>query len=516
AVYERGASKIMAILEDLSNELIQEIINYTFREDLVNFATASRRIHDLSQSALEGHRDFQERYCKISTSIAEDGFVERITTGIIKDFRIGLYVTTLRIEGWFMAWLIEDMGEGFPKHDKPSESILSLLKNAACERLPLSASSTIEFSVEDGNQGLTLALLLLLLPNLHNLYVRTQQVQDMEPADCYYLDAALDELQKGKLADLPKIDSVELVCSGSQSFSTFERFLQIPSLRVMQVGGLEASHIETELKSLSLEWSTIKALIFRNCAIDSKLMASIIEYTGGLECFSYTSMDLYEDPMSPDTSETQPDPYWLRMSLLATSRETLQVLQLLPHGIDEKKSTPNSVHRYSGSLKGFRNLRTIIIDFLLLFGGDLLSRHTFLTELPESVHNVLLYIPYMGDGYSDDEEGEEELPTKKRDDSRGKEPVIRATVLEHALQKLRTGKKESLPNLSKVMIVGLDEDVVKDVSARGVIEGLQRVGVDVTLVPSTSDEAFVVRYRMRSVGFYDEQPWYYEGMNWAD
>ncbi|KAL8661995.1 MAG: hypothetical protein Q9202_005121 [Teloschistes flavicans] len=519
----------MAVLADLSNELIEIVINFTYRENLVNLATTCHRIHDLSQPALKKHRDLQHKYGKTLTNIASDVFLERITTDLIKDFRIGLYVTQLRIEGWFIVGLGEGSDPDDVYHTLCSESTLSLLTEAAHDRLPLS-TDLIRKSVYSGDQGPVVALLLLLLPNLRTLCIHIVEQPTMEPIDCFYLNAALDEANPKmgarlkKLPYLPKLESVDLNCAGSCSIGTVERFMQLPSLRILQLAGLSASHIETEMKHQAWDGpSTLKALIFRECGIDSRLMSSMIELHSGLECFSYSAIDMYENNMILNLFEAQPDPYWVRLSLIATSRDTLQVFQFLPHAIDEKKMTPNTVHRYLGSLRRFRNLRTVIVDFLLLFGGDLLGRHTFMTELPASVRNVLLYIPYPSDlgvhggsFHSDDEEteGEEDVVATaipKRDRGRPEEPVISANVLGYALRKLLEGKKKFLSNMSNLKIVGLVEEVAKEVSACGVIEALHGVGVDVSLVTRMSGEAFDFLHGIKSDGFYDKKPWYYEG-----
>lgn len=193
-------------------------------------------------------------------------------------------------------------------------------------------------------------------------------------------------------------------------------------------------------------------------------------------------------------STLQPDPYWVRLSLTATSRDSLEVFQYLPHAIVRDAKIPNKTHRYLGSLRGFGSLRTVMVDFCLLFGGALQGRRTFMSELPHSIRNVLLYIPPNGTVFIE----------------KDWKPVVSAEVIKHHLHWLVMGKTEHLPNISNVMILGLEEKVVKEVSACRAVEALHRKGVDVTLKARTCKEFHDFQRQIKTDGFYREKPWYYE------
>ncbi|KAI4100027.1 MAG: hypothetical protein L6R37_005705 [Teloschistes peruensis] len=475
----------MGLLTDLPNEVGEMIIHQIYREDLVNLATTCKWFHALSQPALKKHRDLQQKYAK--TTIVNDDFLVQITADAIKDIRIGLYVTSLRVEGYRLA------RKGRYLQLPCSASTLSLLERAASDRLPLPATLSRQ-RVRSGDRRLVVALLLQLLPNLRRLLISNWS----SAVDGIFLNAALDKanpkaaVRLNEVPCLSKLNFVDLVCAGSNSFDTFERFRKIPSLRILRVKDLFAHRTDTEMNHRAWDGlSTLKALIFMKCQIDSTLMSPILESQCGLECFSYTTIGLVEKGNMMDLSTVQPDPYWVRLSLIATSRDSLQVFQYLPHAIVRDSTTTIKARRYLGSLKGFGSLTTVMVDFCLLFGGVLQGRRTLMTELPHSIRNVLLYIP----------------PDEQKTNS-----VVWAEVLKHHLHWLRKGKTEHLPTLSNVMILGVEEKVVKEVIACQVMIALRGLGVVVTLVPGAGKEFLTFQRQIRSTGFYHEKPWYYEDM----
>lgn len=520
----------MARFEDLPNELLEQIIDYTHGDDLVNLATTGRHIHELSQPALERHRELQKRYRKISTHavsknfLEQKNFLEPITTDIIKDPLIGLYVTSLRIEGWFTSWTTEDLDPYLPKHERYSETTISILHKAVHDNVHLCEQDKISWllHIETGDEGPVVALLLLLLPNLHKLYIRTQHALTLQSNDCSCLYTVLESaLKKGpSVPPLPRLDSVELESYGDQSFHTLRRFVQLPSLRIMRGCALRARIDEENLMHTSTESVNIKALILRECDIDTTLIASTIECTKSLECFSYSAIHAHVGQWN---LQTQPDPYWIRSTLLAHARDTLRFLQFLPHAISVKRIPPNSAHHYLGSLRGFRVLETLSVDFLLLFGSNLLGRHTFGTQLPASLCNLLLCRPFtwfpaeaLNRTHRDNEESDEAQEgnrnpsaTKKRNETTPKAPVIGAPVLQLALQKLPKEKRQRLPKLSKMMIVGVEEGTVKEILASGLIEEFLTVDTTLSVISRETEEAGDSRL------FSAQQRWYYEGMDFS-
>ncbi|KAL9576357.1 MAG: hypothetical protein Q9212_007167 [Teloschistes hypoglaucus] len=493
----------MSLLSDLPNEVAEVLVGQVYREDLVNLATTCKWMHALSQPGLKTHRDLQRKYGQTLSITANDDLLVQLTIDVIKNFRVGLYVTKLCIVECFHT------SRQAPLRFKCSEYTLSLLQGAATDKLPLPAT-LIRKAVRSVDQTPVVALLLQLLPNLRTLQMH---MSSWHTSTWYsFLQATLDKAdprtaaRRKELPCLSKLNSVDLFCSGPNSFDTFERFRKIPSLRILRVRGLSVNRTNTEMNHRAWDGlCTVKALIFMKCEIETTLMSPILESQCGVEYFSYTSIELVENDdtpkdghlkaspppsLPPKVSTVQPDPYWVRLSLSATSRDSLQVFQYLPHAIVSDAKIATHAHRYLGSLKGFSSLRTVMVDFCLLFGGALLGRRTFMTELPRSIRNVLLYIP----------------PNDTL-------PVVSAEVLRHHLHWLLRGKTEHLPTISNVLILGLGKEVVRAVLACAVIKALRSEGVEVTLVERTGKVFQDFQLQIKSDGFYHEKPWYYEGID---
>ncbi|KAI4197717.1 MAG: hypothetical protein LQ350_005735 [Teloschistes chrysophthalmus] len=282
----------MCLLTDIPNEVVTIILDDVYRDDLVNLATTCKWIYGLSQPALKKHRDLQRKYGKTLSITANDDFLVQLTTDTIKDFRVGLYVTRLRIVDCFLAL-----------HQQPlklqcSESTLSLLERTAYDRVPL-PRTLIRKSLRSGDQTSVVALLLQLLPNLRTLQIYMSSWHT--PNQHRSLMAALEKTnprivaRRKELPCLSKLNSVDLFCSGPKSFDTFERFRKVPSLRILRVWELSANRTNTEMNHRAWDGlSTVKALIFMKCEIDSTLMSPILESQCGLEYFSYTSIELVD------------------------------------------------------------------------------------------------------------------------------------------------------------------------------------------------------------------------------
>ena len=524
------------MLMDLPSELLEKIIFNTYREDLVNFATTNTRIHTLAKSALERHQRLLDEYSRICGT-GEEGFWAKLVVRIIKNPVIGRYVTDLEVHGLFAVWTADYQGLGYAEHNKYPESMMSMLRKVISNKSYLTDQSKdlwVE-RLERGDENAVIALLPPLLPNLSRLKIAIAEwVPSVYEYTC--LHAALDEaLENPNLMLLSKLHAVKLTTEGWRSLHTFKRFIQIPSLRIMQGCNLQARNYDPTLMHTSIERSSIKTLILQECEIDTKLAASAIESTKHLECFSYTALHR--------EARSQPDPYWIRGSLLASARDTLRFLQFIPHPVEEGVVAPNSVYRYLGSLRGFRVLETVIVDCLLLFNGFLAGRHSFGTELPRSIRNLLLHVgeietpsDFSEDGMSSSASASSASSSSSSSNDAGDimggareanegsssitKSIMRAspnqvsisTPMLSALQKLLDEKEHYLPNLSLLRIVGLDKEVVEAVLSSGIRERFSAIGIAFSMAPKDSVEADQFVLKLQNFAVYKVKPWYHEDM----
>ena len=515
----------MALLMDLPNELLEKVVSNTYREDLVNFAITSKRIHALARSALERHRELQAEYSGVFDSHSDSGVLARLVVNIIQDPRIGCYVTDLAIRGWNKAWMAEYQGSGYPEHDEYPEITMSCLREAIRNKPYLTDEARVSWlmGLEKGDEEPLIALLFSLLPNLSKLTINTSSHLGFEEIECLRLQFALDEvLETPSRSLLSKLHTVELKSGAWNAFDTFRRLIQIPSLRIMRAAGLLTRNYDTPLMHASIERSGIRTLILDHCDTGTKAIASAIESIKSLECFSYLDM-------TDHAAETQPDPYWIRVSLLANARDTLRFFQYFHRPVKEDSVLRNITHRYLCSLRGFRALETIVVDHLLLFSNDLQGHHTFATELPRSSRNLLLHVGNIEDFSEDDsslssssisEDSDErqqtnQVPSGTKRSIRGaaETPSITAPALKLTLQRLLDEKEQYLPHLSNLRILGLDEEVVREVSSSGLVEKFLANGIDFSMAARDSAGAKLFVHRIQNYGFHNEKPWYHEDMD---
>lgn len=111
----------MAQLLDLSNELIEFIIEYVWHKDLENLAMTCRLLYKLSIPALQHHTHLQNHYSHISNNTgAENGTLATITAEIIENPQIRLYVSNLELDAWFSSWW-SSAASKWPKSKEYSE-----------------------------------------------------------------------------------------------------------------------------------------------------------------------------------------------------------------------------------------------------------------------------------------------------------------------------------------------------------------------------------------------------------
>ncbi|KAL8827439.1 MAG: hypothetical protein Q9191_003187 [Dirinaria sp. TL-2023a] len=511
----------MALLMDLPSELLEKIIFSTYREDLVNFAITNSRIHALAKSALERHRELLDEYSGILNAY-DEGPLAKLVVDIIQDPVIGLYVTALAIPQLLVAWKTEYEGLGFPEHPEYPQSTMSILRRLISNKRGLTNQSRALWleRLEKGDEDPVVALLLPLLPNLSTLSIGTS-TRDRD--DCTCLQAVLDEaVESPSLFLLPKLHTVALVSDGRLSLPTFRRFIQIPSVRIARGSGFTESLDDSTLTQPSSQCSNIRTLVLKECGIDTKLAASLIESTPHLECFSYVA--------SQREANNHLDPYWIRVSLLANARDTLRFLQLLPDPIYKDEINPTGDRRYLGSLRGFHTLETVIVDCSLIFNDSFTGRRTFGTELPSSLRNLLLHDGSKEGSCEDDvwsttsddandnlrvtEEAERSSSnaTKSNTKRASSIPGDSMRILKLALQKLPDEREHRLPDLATLRIVGLDEHVVFEISLSGMSERLRDAGIAFSMAAKGGQEANLYFFKLQNYAIYNEEPWYHKDM----
>ena len=237
-----------------------------------------------------------------------------------------------------------------------------------------------------------IALLLLYLTNLRLLQ------DEIEGLFCEHIREVLDHLGSIKsCTPLSHLRTVEVnLLRETESccwveYDSLKSYLEIPSVKK-----LSARMIETEGHELSCQYSpppcssNIKILVLIECAIDSKLLHTMLLSMDSLEYFLYTPCRI--PPGSTD--EVAFEPYWIRTALMSDQKWSFKGLTL-------RVGESGCPKTFMGSLNLFDCLETLNTDLVLLL-GDLSDTFMDLQlALPKSIKHVTLHVENPNDGFVD-------------------------------------------------------------------------------------------------------------------
>ena len=240
-------------LLSLPNELTTQVIDELDLTDTWSFARTSKDIYNLSQSAMQRHREYKEKYsiiCLGPPVLDHDGnddgttfdgghplfFLERI----IRDPRIACYVTDLRLSRCGQRLF---QGKAFRKQQERLATIITALGTeiaALGANCPwLNESRRLHWQealLAHPNQAYYAALLLILLPNLRSLAMKGM-CYDCEPIS--ELVEAIGKANRDRssavhesaLSKLRSISINHCDTEDGQDITVYTPFVPLPSLR---------------------------------------------------------------------------------------------------------------------------------------------------------------------------------------------------------------------------------------------------------------------------------------------
>ena len=225
-------------------------------------------------------------------------------------------------------------------------------------------------AIRDGNEGILLAILLPLLPNLVALSVEANASRIGQYESNWY-ESVIERIGSATKPTLCKLAHIQLNprAEAGYNLATIQKFSALSSVRIIKAPmafGLEclgdiAPDMNSNVTHLKL-WESF---------VDPK---ALYEFLGGfpkLQSFMYSYVErIYFTPYN--------DAFMIRSSLLAHCKTTLQSLTLL---------APDCRHApFMGSLKGFEALKEVYVEWPFLISETPNSRGPQLNEhLPASL-----------------------------------------------------------------------------------------------------------------------------------
>ncbi|KAL8825531.1 MAG: hypothetical protein Q9191_004355 [Dirinaria sp. TL-2023a] len=440
-------------LLDLPNEVIANVIRHAFYKDLWNLVLTCKLIYKLSDAHLKHDQWLNARYCRATNSAIDSGVLVKVLTDVLEDSRKGLYVAHLVIAGWVTSWSDRRITAGMPVESRRySKTISTSLKQAALTEgyLPPPMRSHWFRKFAAGDEAAVIVLLLLYLPNLKEIIIDTRSVQG-GVNDQTLLHLALDHIRnRSDRGFLSKLALVEVTCHEWQSFDTFIRFAQIPSVRRIRGSGLGADR-----KSA------------RNSIQYLQLVRHDWDVDHDFEFVSEPEEDSSDDESSLTDSETR-------------SR--------FPFGVPPRNQGFNFTYDYGDyfidSLRNLKVLKTLVIDLPLLLDGDPIDRDTLGSLLPGSVQSIMLFVYNYH---------------QKRPFSTAALTQILDLLLEEKLKRLR--------RFHLLSVVGLKLSVAHDLWESEIVEEFDEAGIVLDLIPRGTMEALEIDRALNTNGYYDEPPW---------
>jgi len=119
--------------------------------------------------------------------VPRGGVFAELTANVLRDPRIGPYVSRLYIEGWFPEWTITDQESDPPVHKEYPKDTMHVVGEAGMliQSLLELGTKTWQDSFKEGDEDAVIALLLLYLINLETLSLEAVY-------NCKYLHSALE------------------------------------------------------------------------------------------------------------------------------------------------------------------------------------------------------------------------------------------------------------------------------------------------------------------------------------
>ena len=237
--------RAMAIISDLPNEIIREILGFIQPEDLENFAQTSKHIHYVSEQCVRTHRELIPVYKVVRNPSYPGqkrdgrlyGPIPLSLREVFLNPRVGHYVKDMRADDLIGRSLDDDISASTEEHWERDfalwEEFTDLLKGHHFKH-PLAHHSSfpnscrISKGLEDSGECLMILLLLPLLPGLRTPSIRWV-FDNLNPSNL------LKGIENSQSSVLPNLTSVRLKTFGRSRIRLLDLdiFSRLPSLRIL-------------------------------------------------------------------------------------------------------------------------------------------------------------------------------------------------------------------------------------------------------------------------------------------
>ena len=368
---------VMANFASLPSELIYEIFRLVPPEDFENFAQMSRNVQALALPFLTEHRSLIRKYHTLRNNTGSDSIAALLST-MLGNPRLGSYAREADFDHLTNPKL---RTASMPVYTKEELDVFpTAALNSECLKKPSEEDVLDEKEfwlqkIEDGNEGILLAILLHLLPNLVKLSVGKPAFAPIE-----WYDSAIQNATFASKPTLSKLSQIRLKTSEIHRYplKEIQRFCALPSVRTLVAP--MASGDRTYLSELMPDTpSNVTHLKLWESCIDSQALYEFLRAFRKLQTFTYSHIKFSPPRVFHDV-------FLIRSSLLAHCKATLQSLTLL---------SPNSrSYSFMGSLRGFDALREIYTEWSFFISNTNRSGLQLNENMPASLVRLKLHDSY--------------------------------------------------------------------------------------------------------------------------
>ena len=357
----------MAEFSKLPNEMVSEIWGHIVEPtDVESFALVSKNVHAIGRPFVEEHRNLTREYSSFEFDILYDSPALVLKEVLLRP-RVALYVTHLAVSSNGDFW--EDLvdGDEFYSDDNFNLFIEAVRKTSFVPRNDVPHWIT---RVTEGDRDPIFALLCLLLPNLTTITLQDQE----ESADLF--PKTIQRIAKAEkkmfLAHLRTVDITFTSGNDHQDLEWMKMFATLPhvqSIHVQSMGVIESDDLIDDGRLFVPDQYDLGEITFTKSGLRSKVLCQLLQSIKALRIFSYEE---------PDERYTPFEPFWMRVSLLAHAKHSLESLKILYPKMQEGELL--------GSLREFTALKKLETNIRLLIRAGEIDK--LAKQLPASIEIV--------------------------------------------------------------------------------------------------------------------------------
>jgi len=429
----------------LPNELLVRIVGLLYNEELVSFATACRRFHDLAGRALQEHRQLLLEWTTVTNLNKPPGYLASKVIRHIKNHRLRSYTHCLEIE------LVEPQhsfdGESGALDPRIMEALSDDIRPFAIEKFGLDFWKVWERDVKRGRIDSILWTFIMLLDNVTflTLYLSglgRDLLLELFDSSSKLWPVSLDNLQSVSI-DQCTVEESPL------SYRLLELFARLTSVTELRAANITLGGLTDHPITSTHYVSSVESFTLERCYLGTRHLLALVSKMTSLDHFSHREHWIDSGRGNYTDQSAVVD------SLRIAASQSLTSLELV-----------GQVHRAAqgdyGSLEGFEVLQYITLDFETFYRtlGQRSSTDSQ-TRLPKAVQWLKLVSSFG---------------------------TVDASSVQIMLSALLWDKSERLPDLEDLFVIGIVEMEAEKLIAAQVVQELETVGVKVTLTLEEDDD----------------------------